>query len=157
MSEAPLQPEHRSLAQLYSYWLEKKGEQVAPPRGAIRPDEIVELLPDIAMVDVVGDPPRFRARLVGTRIVSAFGRDSTGKFLDEIDYAEIKPEVFERLRAAVAQRRPNIHRSRLTTAGGRHLRYESIIMPLSSDGAAIDMLLIGVAVDIAYQDRLPRA
>jgi hypothetical protein len=155
VSELPLQPEHASLQRLYAYWLEKKGGRVAPPRGALRPEEIVELLPDIAIVDVVGDPPRFRSRLVGTRIVAAFGRESTGKFLDEVDYADIRPEVFERLNAAVSQRRPNLRSSQFTTAEGRRLTYESIIMPLSSDGEAIDMLLIGVAVDQAYQDRLP--
>jgi hypothetical protein len=155
MSEQPLQLAHATLKRLHAYWLEKKGERIAPPRSAIKPDEVVDLLPDISIVEVVGDPPRFRSRLVGTRIVAAFGRESTGRFLDEVDYADIKPEVFERLNAAVAERRPNVRRSAFTTADGRRLEYESVILPLSADGEAIDMLLIGVAVERAYQDRMP--
>ena len=55
-----------------------------PPRSAIRPDEIVKQLPSVALLDVVGDPPRFRFRLFGTQLVAAYGQDLTGKFVDEI-------------------------------------------------------------------------
>jgi len=80
-----LEPTHRSLKDLHAYWLSKKGSRNAPPRSAIRHDEIVNLLPTIALLDVVGEPPRFRFRLFGTRLVAAYGQDLTGKFVDEID------------------------------------------------------------------------
>ena len=33
---------------------------------------------------------------------------------------------------------------------GRHIRYERMVLPLSSDGKAIDMLIGGCIFDVAF-------
>jgi hypothetical protein len=146
-----LEPNDQLLRDLYAYWLDKKGDAIAPPRSAIKPDEITRLLPIIVLIDVIGDPPRFKMRLVGTRVVEAFGQEVTGKFVDEIDLSTISPAVHARGHAAVADCRPDLHVWEYTKADGRHIKYERIILPLSSDGRRVDQLLCGYAVHEAYQ------
>ncbi len=145
------EPRHPALQHLLAYWLSKKGTARAPPRSAIRPDEIAALLPSLAIVDVIGDPPRFRVRLFGTKLVAAYGEDITGKFTDEIDLDTVAPHLEAQLRRAVRECRPNVMRVHLTKAEDeRRIEYERIWLPLSADGETVNMLLGGVAIELAY-------
>lgn len=137
---------------LYAYWLSKKGASRAPPRSAIHPEEIVALLPSIALVDVVGDPPRFRVRLFGTNLVAAYGQDITGKFTDEIDLDTIGADLDAHMRRVARECRPHVVRVELTKADDRRrIEYERIWLPLSADGGStVNMLLGGVGVQVAY-------
>lgn len=38
-----------------------------------------------------------------------------------------------------------------TKQDGRHLEYERVLLPLSSDGGKVDMLLIGCGLVASYQ------
>jgi len=150
------EPRHASLQQLKAYWLAKKGEALAPPRSAIRPEEIVALLPNLALIDVVGDPPRFRVRLFGTALATAYGGDITGKFVDEVDFDAIGGDVIAHMMTVVRECRPCAVRISLTKeADGRHIEYERIWLPLSQDGIHVTMLLGGVAVERVYASVTP--
>lgn len=151
----PAAPAHVSLQRLLAYWRSKRADRIAPPRSAIRPDEIVELLPDLVIFEVVGDPPRFRVRLGGTRVAAAFGDDGTGRFLEDLPFGAALETVILQMRAVVAARQPLVHQVEFTASTGRHVRYERLGLPLSTDGHAIDMLLCGYAMDESYQEHLP--
>jgi hypothetical protein len=143
-------PVHQSLRDLHSYWLDKKGSAIAPPRRVIDPAEIVPLLPNVALVDVVGDVPRFRVRLFGTSLAAAYGRDLTGKFLDEIDGNGLGPEAARRMRKVAEDRCPQTVRVRVTKQeDGNRIEYERIALPLSADGHTVDMILCGFAIERA--------
>lgn len=146
------EPTHQSLKDLHAYWLAKKGTKVAPPRSAIVPDEIVALLPYIALIDVVaGDPLRYRFRLFGTALVAAYGQDVTGKYVDEIDLNGIGPDVIEHVTRVVRECSPLAVRTRFTKTGDqRYVQYERIGLPLSEDGSTVNMILFGFAVEKAY-------
>jgi hypothetical protein len=141
-----------ALRSLYEYWRMKKGARLAPSRGDVVPAEIRSLLPRIFMVDVVGAPPRFRFRLVGTEVVERFGEEITGRFLDELDLDEVNQEISDDYRKAVASCGPVCSRWTYTKHDGKLLRYERILLPLSSDGKAIDMILGG-----AFAEAYPSA
>jgi hypothetical protein len=66
------------IRKLSEYWLAKARGGV-PPRSEIDPVDVRELLPNLMMIDMVGAPPRFRYRLVGTRVVHYTGFDFTGR------------------------------------------------------------------------------
>ena len=146
------QPTHQSLKDLHAYWLSKKGTRKAPPRSAIRPDEIVKQLPSVALLDVVGDPPRFRFRLFGTQLVAAYGQDLTGKFVDEIDVgSRVPPEMLARATKVVRECCINVGRSRYTKKSDqRRVEYERILLPLSEDGETVNMVLCAYAIETAY-------
>jgi hypothetical protein len=144
------EPQHQSLKDLYAYWISKKGIRRAPPRSAIIPAEIVPLLPTLALIDVIGSPPRFCFRLFGTGLVEAYGQDLTGKFLDEIDLDSINVPILHQ--AAKVARECCVHMDRdcFTKRDGRHLEYERIALPLSEDGSNVNMILFGHFVEKAY-------
>ncbi|HUT50416.1 MAG TPA: PAS domain-containing protein [Alphaproteobacteria bacterium] len=62
-----------------------KGKET-PPRSALDPLEITQLLPHIVVVDVMREPARFRYRLIGTVLTGLAGRDATGRFLNRALY-----------------------------------------------------------------------
>ncbi len=146
------EPSHQSLKDLHAYWLSKKGTRKAPPRSAINPDEIVKQLSSIALLDVVGDPPRFRFRLFGTGLVAAYGQDLTGKFADEIDVGDkVPPEMLGRATKVVRECCINVARSRYTKKSDRRrVEYERILLPLSEDGETVNMILCAYAIETAY-------
>jgi hypothetical protein len=143
-------PEAEILKRLQAYWEDKKGERPAPPKSAIDPTELRELLPNILLIDVVGDPPRFRARLFGSALVAAYGEEVTGKFDEEVDLDAVHAELMGFVERAVAECEPQYLRAAFTKRGGRHLQYEQILLPLSDDGVKVNMLLSAYSVEEAF-------
>jgi hypothetical protein len=145
IEEVP-QPTHRSLKELYAYWISKRGTLIAPARSAIRLEEIPALLPNIALTDVVGDPPRFRIRLFGANLAAAYGEDLAGRFLDEVDFGSVSRQTTNLFAKMVRECRPQVVRAQYTKfRDGRRIDYERIALPLSEDGKAVSMILSGCA------------
>ena len=70
-----------TLMSLHSYWCAKKGSRRMPSRKDIDPIEIPTLLPHLLLFEL--HEGRLRYRLTGSVTVDLFGRDPTGKYLDE--------------------------------------------------------------------------
>jgi len=144
-------PRHEILRKLHGYWLGKKQHRLGPARTDIDPAELRHLLPHLFMVDVEKRPLRYRFRLVGTAIVSSFGLDITGRYLEEVGFSDQAPSVQAHYGAVVATGEPSCHQVHFTRGNGRFLAYERLILPLSSDGRSVDMLLGGICFDEAYE------
>lgn len=144
-----LLPRDKALRDLYAYWESKRAGRFAPPRSAIDPADIRRLLPIVVLLDVVGSPPRFRVRLAGTAVVQGYGREITGQYVDELDFASFDDAVLADLAAVVQHGRPNVASREYTRQDGRHVRYELLMLPLSSDGLTVDKLFGGVVVEYA--------
>jgi hypothetical protein len=152
-----IEPRHSTLRRLCQYWLEKKAERLAPPRQDIDLSHLGDLLPHVFLLEVEYRPLRFRFRLVGAEIVERFGGDVTGRYIDEIEFSYRAPSVAAYYAAVVTTREPSCHNVHYTTGSGRHLVYERVILPLSSDGETVDMLLGGIRFDEAYETTGPSA
>ncbi|MEX0760591.1 MAG: hypothetical protein WD100_13505, partial [Tistlia sp.] len=85
-------------------------------------------------------PLRVRYRLVGTEVVTWSKFDFTGLYLDELTFADLEESgVFlDGYRSMLATGLPHYARIRTFAFGDRHLYYECGLLPLSSDGTAID-------------------
>jgi PAS domain len=77
-------PEQR---QLYDYWTGKAAAGL-PARGDVKPAHFPRLLPFISLIDIENGPRRFRVRLAGTRLRDIYDRETTGLYLDEIDWGD---------------------------------------------------------------------
>lgn len=134
-----------ALKTLYAYWQSLRRGRRAPARSDIDPSEIVTVLPHIGIFDVEDSPRRYRIRLMGTRIVSWYGCDLTGRYLDEIDFGTGESFTFAILDQVVDRVVPAHMTGEYTKHDDRTIRYERLYLPLSSDGSRVDKL-IGAAV-----------
>jgi hypothetical protein len=135
---------HPQLAQLYRYWDRKRGARRMPARSDILPEELGSLLGNLFMVDVVREPAqaRFRYRLVGTALNAIMDQELTGKFVDQMPFLYRKfalPAYREILNAG----RPT-YKETNAFEGWLVVRYKRLLLPLSSDGEQIDIVLGGI-------------
>lgn len=136
---------HARLRRLYEYWRGIHPASGLPGRQHFDPVQVPDLLPNLWMVDVVGQPLRFRYRLVGTIIVTAVGRELTGQWLDEAHEGFVGSRIEHVYRSIVSKRRPH-HRkepSRVVQLND-HALLENLMLPLAADGANVDIILGGV-------------
>ena len=96
------------------------------------------------LVDVRGEPPVFRYRLVGTEIVRRYGRDDTSETLDAISDATMRETVRSQYLAAIEKCGPICHHNRFVFADYRILEYRRLLLALSPDAENINILLGGV-------------
>lgn len=144
------------LQEVYRYWLGKKGDRALPLRADIEPTEIPHLLPKLFLVEVLqpGPPMRLRMRLAGTAFRRFFGFDPTGREMSEDDPRLDRAQFCSEWREVLQQRRPRWARvrQRLGDAQVDHegiasVHFTGLVLPLSRDGTAADMLLGATAYD----------
>lgn len=135
------------LAELYAYWSARRQGRVAPARGDIDPIDIPNLLPHIALTEIVpaaDDTTRFRYRLAGTQVERHVGSPLAGRYLDELmrgSYLAFLVELHDRLVMAKA---PLYSENRFTSEDSAQLHAKRLMLPLSDDGDTVTMVLTGL-------------
>lgn len=142
---------HPHLRDLYAYWQKKKAGRRLPARADVEPTEIPRLLPWIALVEITENPQRFCFRLAGTQVENFYGAKVSGRWLDELDFSDQNAAIATQYAAAAQLGEPSVARFAFTKQDGRHIAYERVLLPLSSDGSKVDMLLIGYGLVTSYQ------
>jgi hypothetical protein len=143
---APLSLKHPLIQRIHAYWESKLTGRKMPRREDIVPEELGDLLPWVMLVDVIGDPVRFRLRLTGTGVVREYGKEVTGRYMDEIDLGSQRDTVLDDYRRAVRERRPVASSYDYQKSDRRWITYERILLPLANDGETINMLLCGMVM-----------
>lgn len=125
----------------HKFWTTKCGNRAMPARHDFDPLDMVPFLPGIALIDVVEDARCFVYRLLGTREVAMRGRDSTGKGVAEGFFASSAETALASYRDVIARRAPRFEQRRFITPDGRIGHEQTVILPLSNDGQAINMMI----------------
>ena len=129
------------LRGLYEYWDGKRAGRAMPARADLDPLEFREALGHVFLIDV--EPgPRFRYRLTGTIMTERTGYDLVGRYVDDIPEAGTRNFIQGHYRAVLAARAP-VHAVSTRDLKKRPWRIELLSMPLSTDGAVVDMLFVG--------------
>lgn len=135
-------PQLRSLVEL---WASKRRDEALPCRSDFSDDDLRPWFGNLLVVDVVEGPHKFRFRLMGTSLVDAASRELTGKFFDEADISGYEPDVLDDYAEVLKSRMPVCRMRRYNPTPGTfmdHWRvYERLLLPLASDGKAIDRIL----------------
>ena len=130
---------------LYEHWLSvHPGGGKLPGRADFDPMAVPHLLPHIMLLEAQGRPPRFRYRVIGTRMVDALGSDLTGQWLDQAHmHAGRKPE-FPGYELVVGKREPQWRRGPPHFASyiDKCTGMERVFLPLANNGVDVDMILI---------------
>ena len=127
------------------YWLSiHPADGRLPGRPALDPLAIAPVLPHVMLIDVEGRPPRFRYRLIGTRMVYALGDDFTGQRLDEAHRKPgSPPPQFPSYVSVAVSGQPEWRRGPPHFASyiDRCKELERIFLPLAANGRTVDMVL----------------
>jgi hypothetical protein len=137
--------------QLHRYWLAlsrrlaaehaqgpaSSGKPPVPPRHFFDPADIIELLPNLMLVEFEDQPFRVRYRLTGTQVDENSGVNLTGSYLDQFDdgvNAAAFGPVIDAYRRAREQGAPEIGHYRWTRESGHETFICFGIFPLEIDG-----------------------
>ena len=130
----------RAHEELFSYWASlRKGAQL-PSRHDIHPRDFKRLLPTVSLIDVAIEPLDFRLRLAGTGLYSVYGREITGRTLNEV-YNAAADYWRAELTKVVEERRPTAGVHNLAWRGAGHLSILWLRLPLATNGVDVDMIL----------------
>lgn len=141
MSEAiPFSEADPRLHEVYAYWQSKRGQRPMPARRDINPADMKAVLPHLMLVDV--EPgPRFRYRLFGTAVSEAFGLDATGQYIDVVMVGPYKAFLLGLYGDMLAMKKPIYSTSIYGTKRDTKMWTQRLMLPLSSDGTTVDMVL----------------
>jgi hypothetical protein len=131
------------LQRLHAYWLDRAAGRAMPSRAEIDPVEMGFILGHLLLVEVLREPLDFRIRLHGTELARRAGYELTGRMLSELPIGDFRSLARESFTTTVETGRP-FHSRRERTIAGRVHGYETLMLPLSSDGQSVDMLLVGL-------------
>jgi hypothetical protein len=131
----------RAHEELFAYWASRREAGRLPCRASIHPAHFKRLLPTISLIDVRPDAPRYRLRLAGTGLFPVYGREITGRTLEEI-YSSAAAEYWRgELDKVARDRRPAVGMHNLAWRGASHVSLLWIRLPLASNGTDVDMIL----------------
>jgi len=141
--------------ELFSYWASRREPGRLPCRANIHPMHFKQHLPTISLVDVAPGPRRYRLRLAGTALYGVYGREITGRTLEEIYNAAAADYWRTELDRVVRERRPAVGVHSLAWRGAPHMSILWLRLPLASNGSDVDMILgydaiIGPAAESSY-------
>lgn len=132
---------HPLLRRLFEYWFDKAAGRMAPARGDIDPVDFSYAIGWTTLVDVLETGAEFQARVFGGGMAMMAGQELTGRTSAAMQDPELRQAIVTNLRWVVTNRKPlRIYREQTTAQ--RRYRYETVILPLSSDGRQVDQLLM---------------
>jgi hypothetical protein len=133
---------HPDIRTVVAYWQAIHPEAGLPGRQHFDPLDIPKLLPSIRMLDVVGEPPRFKVRLMGTKVCEGAGGDYTGRYLDEAYPKFAQSSAACGLDFVLRTGRLNWRRGNPVMLNGKELMMiERVFLPFARNGKKIDMIL----------------
>ena len=74
----------RAHEEIFAYWASRRQGARLPSRASIHPEDFKRHLPTISLIDVIREPRAYRQRLAGTGLYGVYGREITGRTLDEV-------------------------------------------------------------------------
>lgn len=130
------------VRELYEYWISIHPGEGLPGRQHFDPLDVIGLSANIWMLDVEHNPLRFRFRRLGLAMINFTGRDSTGKYIDEIYSNVTSTTAWEHLVYSTEYGKPTFRRDAIiSNPEKKYVMSERLNLPLASDGCVVDMLL----------------
>lgn len=130
------------IRDLIRNWLAIHPGDRLPGRQHFDPAGIPRLLKHIVLTEVERDPYRFKVRVLGTAVADAFGRDFTGRYMDEVFEGHNESLSHSMRVEAVETGLPCLRPAVPGTFRGMDIApQEGIHLPLAGDGERVDYVL----------------
>ncbi len=138
-SDVPLEIKHPLLRRLLDLWNVKRDGRVMPARADFDVFELKDWLGNLMLIEVLDGASEFRYRLYGSVLAAYYSRDLTGKLSDTLP-PETRDIVRREYGEVCAARRPMLVERRRSVKQSTRM-VAKLILPLASDGLAVDMIL----------------
>jgi len=129
------------IRRAYRLWDEKRGDRSMPSRADFDPVEMPKLLPSIILVDVEQPGDVLKIRLAGTKVVEMYGDDYTGRYMEGIDFGNVREKILAEYGHAAAAMRPVFSDHEFRKINDYRHSIERVILPLSNDDKTVNMLM----------------
>lgn len=126
----------------FAYWDGKRGSRQMPARSDLDPIEMKPWLPGLILVDVGETARHLTYRLVGSNMRILHRRDVTGLSVEDGYFGDSLAAVLENYRLAVEEKVPVFDWSATPSAFGVMRRAETLLLPLSCDGARVNKVIV---------------
>jgi hypothetical protein len=136
------------LKRLLSDWEDRRSGRAFPSRADFTPFDLQYILGNVSLLDVAYDPLQFTYRLYATNLRERFGKELTGKNVDDISSQSHLKLAKKHFIQVIRERVPIVHvrDHELIVINAPH-DCEVLVLPLSSDGKTIDMLMSAMVWD----------
>lgn len=125
--------QHPKLRALLDYWRSKSEAHAVPPRSAIDPAEIPQLLPNVMLWEVLDGGRDFRVRLAGTLVEAVHGGPLTERLASELHGSSHLAEAPAHMAEVLARGEPDFASGTATKAPEGPLYYDRVLLPLGGD------------------------
>jgi hypothetical protein len=132
------------LKALHAYWKSKAGTRRMPARKDLDPIEMKAWLGNLMLVEFpTGKFIEFRYRLEGTHIEEFYGHDwrRTGRGVEAVTAESERAIVLPQWESVFDRGCPAYHESDIWASEGKLARQTKLLLPLSTDGEHVDMIL----------------
>jgi hypothetical protein len=131
------------LQGLYQHWRAKRGRRPYPTWSDFDPLDLRPWLGSINVVEVEPATGRFKFRIFGQSGASLLGVELTGRYADELPDYVVKT-VLGDYNTLIETGRTIYKQREIGMPGGRTMRLMRLLMPLSSTGDNLDMILSAI-------------
>lgn len=132
------------LIGLEKAWVAFKNQGLLPSRSHFDARTLKPWLPHVALIDVVGEAPRFRIHLMGTAVVRCAGGDFTGKWIDECVSESDRANVLQPFADCLNSRAQVWSNKIYLVSGHFRMLVHRVYLPCASDGQTIDGFVVGI-------------
>ena len=152
----------RAHEEMFAYWASRREGGRLPGRRSIHPAHFKRHLPTVSLIDVRHYPRDYRLRLAGTGLYGVYGREITGRSLEDVYNTAAADYWRAELDKVVDSRRPGVGVHNFGWRGANHLSILWLRLPLASNGRDVDMILgydavLGVQGDGAWSSGIRAA
>lgn len=130
------------LRGLLDHWNTLRGDARFPLRAALGPSAFKPILPNVFLIEVLDGGADFYHRLAGEAVIAAHSYNIIHTQVSTVDYGSA-----EKRQGVMRFYRSIVNRGEAVRLTGRfdylvqdYLEFESIYLPLSRDGAAVDFI-----------------
>jgi len=133
-----------ALRRLLTLWEEGCARDGLPTRDDFPAEKLMTLGGRVVLIDVEPDPFRLRYRLIGTEVTRVLGRDSTGRYFDEIYAPEFYRHQADHFSRVVRDRVALRTHGNMAHSHKPYVAVEAIDLPLADGSGAVTMILRGL-------------
>ena len=130
---------HPKLRALYDFWAGKRGSRGLLGAEELDPAELRRWIGHLVVIDATAEGA-FVYSYYGATLEKAFGRPMAGQSLELLPESQ-RSILRDEYQAVRADRQP-VTRTYTASFEGQTATWERLVLPLSSDGAEVDKLLV---------------